>query len=49
VAGCPVALSDTPGEITRRPPTLGEHTRDILTEIGYGEAEIAELSAQRVV
>lgn len=49
VAGCPVALSDTPGEITRRPPTLGEHTRDILAEIGYGEAEIAELSAQRVV
>jgi crotonobetainyl-CoA:carnitine CoA-transferase CaiB-like acyl-CoA transferase len=49
VAGTPVVLSGTPGEIKRRPPTLGEHTDEILAEIGYAEAEITELRKLRVV
>ncbi|MBL4572173.1 MAG: CoA transferase [Gammaproteobacteria bacterium] len=45
----PVELSETPGEIRTRPPTLGEHTDEIMQEIGYSEAEIADLREKRVV
>ncbi|HET6842881.1 MAG TPA: CoA transferase [Candidatus Angelobacter sp.] len=43
LADTPVRLSGTPGGITRRAPVLGEHTQDILTELGYTEAQIAQL------
>ncbi len=49
VAGTPVVLSETPGTIRHRPPTLGEHTNDILTELGYSKQEIAELRDNRIV
>lgn len=49
VAGTPVVLSETPGQITRRPPTLGEHTDEIMSEIGYSAQEIAELREKRVI
>ncbi len=45
----PVELSDTPGEIRHRAPTLGEHTDQLLRELGYADAEIAELHAGRIV
>jgi crotonobetainyl-CoA:carnitine CoA-transferase CaiB-like acyl-CoA transferase len=38
-------FSTTPAEIRRGAPGLGEHTREILEEIGYSAAEIAEISA----
>ena len=45
----PVELSETPGEIRRRPPTLGEHTDQIMAELGYSETEIQQLRDKRVV
>ena len=45
----PVELSDTPGEIRHRAPTLGEHTDAILQDLGYTETEIAGFRAQRIV
>ena len=46
--GCPVKLSDSPVEVTR-PPTLGEHTADLLTELcDVAPDEMARLREQGV-
>jgi crotonobetainyl-CoA:carnitine CoA-transferase CaiB-like acyl-CoA transferase len=49
VAGVPVRLSETPGGIRRRAPLLGEHTSEVLREIGFSEAAIERLRTDRVV
>lgn len=45
----PIELSATPGEIRERPPTLGEHTIEIMTELGFSDDQIAELKEKRVI
>lgn len=40
-----IFLRDTPGRIAGPPPLLGEHTKDVLTGLGYSEAEVEALVA----
>lgn len=49
LANTPVRLSETPGGIERRAPTLGEHTDQVLLELGFTGAEIAGWRAQGVI
>ncbi|MFN0110871.1 MAG: CaiB/BaiF CoA transferase family protein [Blastocatellia bacterium] len=41
VPNTPVQLSETPGSVRHRAPTLGEHTHQVLTALGFGEDELA--------
>jgi len=47
--GVPVKLSDTPGAVDRPAPLLGQHTAEILTELGYSDAEQQRLKATGVI
>ena len=47
--GCPVHFSATPTAITRPAPLLGEHTREVLREYGYADADIDGFVAAGVV
>ena len=47
--GVPIDLSHTPGAIRRAAPQLGEHTEEVLRELGYSAAEIATMRADEVI
>jgi formyl-CoA transferase len=46
--GNPIKLSDSPSEV-KRAPLLGEHTEQVLAELGYGAAEIVAFRAQKAI
>jgi formyl-CoA transferase len=41
--GSPIKMSATPPDVARRAPHLGEHTREVLREAGFDEADVAEV------
>jgi crotonobetainyl-CoA:carnitine CoA-transferase CaiB-like acyl-CoA transferase len=45
----PFRMSATPGSIRKRAPLLGEHTDEILGELGYTDAQVADLHERGVV
>ena len=49
LAPTPVDLSETPGRFAHRAPMLGEHTDEILAELGYSKAAIDALRAANVI
>ncbi|MGH9752630.1 MAG: CaiB/BaiF CoA transferase family protein [Blastocatellia bacterium] len=49
ISNTPVRLSETPGEVRRRAPMLGEHTDEVLYELGFGDEEVAVFHATGVI
>ena len=45
----PLRLTDTPPVLRRAPPGLGQHTDEVLAELGLDAAKVAALKAARVV
>jgi len=46
--GNPIKMSDSPTDVTRS-PLLGEHTEEVLAELGYTKDQIATLRAEGAV
>jgi crotonobetainyl-CoA:carnitine CoA-transferase CaiB-like acyl-CoA transferase len=47
--GVPVKLSSTPGAVRTPPAEFGEHTWEVLQELGYSDTEIEQMKARGVV
>ncbi len=47
--GTPMKFSETPCEIRSPPPSFGEHTEEILKQLGYAEAEILDMRQEGVI
>jgi len=45
----PIKMSATPGAAMRPPPLLGQHTRELLHEIGLSDEEVDRLSRDGVI
>jgi len=49
VTGVPIKMRGTPGSVRRPPPVLGQHTAEVLGELGYSDQALDTLAEDRVV
>jgi len=49
LTGIPVIFSQTPGQLRREAPELGQHTEEILGEMGYSWDDISRLKEEEVI
>ena len=49
VSSAPVRMSETPGDVRRRAPILGEHTDEVLTELGFSADQIIAFHSEGAV
>lgn len=49
VTGIPIKLSDTPGKVETAPPVLGQHTQEVLKELGYSDGDVEKLKQENVI
>ena len=49
IPNSPLKLAETPPDLRRPPPLLGQHNAEILAELGYGTEAIAELQRKGVI
>jgi formyl-CoA transferase len=46
--GNPIKLSDSASDV-KRSPLLGEHTEEVLAELGYNSSQIAEMRTEKAI
>lgn len=49
VLGFPIKFSETPGRVATAPPTLGEHTDEVLKSLGLTDAEMKLLRNKKII
>jgi len=49
LVGQPIGMSRTPSKLAEPPPTCGQHTAEVLGEIGYSAEEIAQLREAEII
>jgi crotonobetainyl-CoA:carnitine CoA-transferase CaiB-like acyl-CoA transferase len=49
VTAPPLKMHGTPASVRLPPPLLGEHTREVLEELGYGDADLSRFQSNGIV
>ena len=47
--GLPIRLSETPASVATGAPVLGEHTQEVLSDLGYSDEKISQLADEGAI